>query len=65
MKLTKPDDFFARNATLRADGRMEHDMLLVEIKKAADRKSKNDIYKIVKVIPGNKASNPMLPSCAF
>ncbi|MBR7888411.1 ABC transporter substrate-binding protein [Marinomonas sp. A79] len=65
MKLTKPDDFFARNATLRADGRMEHDMLLVEIKKASERKSKNDIYNIVEVIPGNKAYNPMLPSCAF
>jgi branched-chain amino acid transport system substrate-binding protein len=65
MKKTKPDDFFARNATLRADGRMVHDMLLVEIKKPSERKTENDIYKIVKVIPGNQAYNPMIESCQF
>ncbi|TPE48107.1 ABC transporter substrate-binding protein [Maribrevibacterium harenarium] len=65
MKKTKPDDFFARNATLRADGRMVHDMLLVEIKKPSERKTENDIYKIVKVIPGDQAYNPMIESCQF
>lgn len=65
MKQMKPNDFFARNATLRPDGRMVHDMLYVEIKKAAERKDKNDIYKVLKVIPADQAYSPMLPQCNF
>jgi len=65
MKATKPNDFFARNAYLRADGRMVHDMLLVSIKDAASRTSEDDIYKIEATIPGDQAFNPMLASCDF
>lgn len=65
MKATKPEDFFSRNAELRADGRMVHDMLSVEIKKSGERKDKNDIYKVISVIPGNEAFSPMLPQCNF
>ncbi|MGI1671451.1 MAG: ABC transporter substrate-binding protein [Neptuniibacter sp.] len=65
MKQSKPDDFFSRNAELRPDGRMVHDMLYVEIKKQAERKSKSDIYKVIKVIPGADAYNPMQPQCNF
>ncbi|MEH6579064.1 MAG: ABC transporter substrate-binding protein [Amphritea sp.] len=65
MKASKPDDFFARNADLRADGRMVHDMLLVSIKDEASRKSEDDIYNIEAVIPGDVAFNPMLPACDF
>ena len=65
MKSTKPDDFFARNAYLRNDGRMVHDMLLVSIKDAASRKSEDDIYNIEATIPGDVAFNPMIPACDF
>jgi len=65
MKAIKPDDFFARNAVLRADGRMVHDMYLVEIKEQKERKNANDIYKVIKTIPGNEAYNPMLAKCDF
>lgn len=65
MKKTKPDDFFARNAYLRNDGRMVHDMLLVSIKDAASRKSEDDIYNIEATIPGDVAFNPMMPECDF
>lgn len=65
MKASDPSDFFARNATLRADGRLVHDMLLVEIKDPAERKSEDDIYNIVKVIPGNEAFNPVVEACNF
>lgn len=65
MKATKPDDFFARNAELRPDGRMVHDMLYVEIKKPEDRASDKDIYKILKTIPYDQAYNPMIPECNF
>ncbi|GAA0786384.1 ABC transporter substrate-binding protein [Marinobacterium sediminicola] len=65
MKEMKPDDFFARNATLRADGRMVHDMYYVEIKKPEERRDSNDIFKVVSVIPGDQAFAPMLPECDF
>ncbi|WP_293265091.1 ABC transporter substrate-binding protein [Neptunomonas sp.] len=65
MKSTKPDDFFAKNATLRSDGRMVHDMYLVRITKASERKSEDDIFKIESVIPGDKAFAPVLPACDF
>ncbi|SIT04548.1 ABC transporter substrate-binding protein [Neptunomonas antarctica] len=65
MKSTKPDDFFAKNATLRADGRMVHDMYLVKITKASERKSADDIFAIQSVIPGDQAFAPMLPECDF
>jgi branched-chain amino acid transport system substrate-binding protein len=65
MKATKPDDFFAKNATLRADGRMVHDMYLVKITKASERKNADDIFAIQSVIPGDQAFAPMLPECDF
>jgi len=65
MKEMKPDDFFARNATLRADGRMVHDMYYVEIKKPDERRDSNDIFKVISVIPGDQAYAPMLPECNF
>ncbi|MBV0934383.1 ABC transporter substrate-binding protein [Marinobacterium weihaiense] len=65
MKEMKPDDFFSRNATLRADGRMVHDMYYVEIKKPDERRDSNDIMRVVSVIPGDQAYAPMLPECNF
>ena len=65
MKANKPDDFFARNAELRADGRMVHDMLLVRIKHANERKNADDIFAIESVVPGNVAFAPMLDKCNF
>jgi branched-chain amino acid transport system substrate-binding protein len=65
MKEMKPDDFFARNATLRADGRMVHDMYYVQIKKADERRDADDIFKVIDVIPGDTAFAPMLPECNF
>ncbi len=65
MKKNKPNDFFARNAYLRADGRMVHDMYQVRIKKGNERKNDDDIFAIEKVIPGDEAFGPMLASCHF
>ncbi len=65
MKEMKPDDFFARNAHLRNDGRMVHDMYYVEIKKPDERRDSNDIFKVVSTIPGDQAYAPMLPECDF
>jgi len=65
MKANKPNDFFARNATLRNDGRMVHDMYLVRIKNASERKGEDDIFAIEKTIPGDQAFAPMLSQCDF
>jgi len=49
------DDFYARNAPLRVDGRLVHDMYLAEVKSAADVKRPWDYYNIMKTIPGDQA----------
>ena len=53
------NDFFARNGKLREDGRMVHDMYLLEIKKPAEVEAIGDYYKILQVIPGDKAFRPL------
>ncbi len=65
MKDTRPNDFFARNAVLRADGRMVHDMYHVRIKPAEERRHDDDIFEIVEVIPGDQAYAAMQPQCDF
>jgi len=52
-------DFFADNGHIRPDGRMVHDMYLVEVKKPAESHYPWDYYKILKTIPGEHAFRPM------
>jgi branched-chain amino acid transport system substrate-binding protein len=49
------DDFFARNASLREDGQLIHDMYLVQVKSPSESKGPWDYEKLVQVIPGNEA----------
>lgn len=53
------NDFFARNAKLREDGRMVHDMYLVQVKSPAESKGPWDYYKVLKTIPGDEAFRPL------
>lgn len=53
------NDFFARNGKLREDGRMVHDMYLAEIKQPTEVEAVGDFYKILQVIPGDKAFRPI------
>jgi len=55
-------DFFARNARLREDGRMVHDMYLAQVKTPAESKGPWDFYKILKTIPGEEAFQPLSES---
>jgi branched-chain amino acid transport system substrate-binding protein len=55
LKDTKINDFFAKNGVIRPDGRMVHDMYLMEVKKKADSKYPWDYYKVVQTIPGDQA----------
>lgn len=55
MKSTKVNDFFAKNGVVRPDGRMVHDMSLMQVKTPAESKYEWDYYKLIQVIPGNQA----------
>lgn len=55
----KIDDMFARNAYLREDGRLVHDMYLVEVKKPSESKARWDYFKILRTIPGDNAFRPL------
>ncbi|HEY8606032.1 MAG TPA: ABC transporter substrate-binding protein [Noviherbaspirillum sp.] len=55
MKKTKISDFFAKNGEIRPDGRMVHDMYLMEVKKKSESKYPWDYYKVVQTIPADQA----------
>ncbi|HQQ53136.1 MAG TPA: ABC transporter substrate-binding protein, partial [Ottowia sp.] len=55
------DDAFAKGK-LRADGRLMHDMYLVEVKKPGESKGPWDYYKILRTIPAEDAAQPLSQS---
>jgi len=62
MKATPVNDFFAKNATIRADGRLMHDMYLMQVKKPAESKYPWDYYAVRQVIPAEQAFLPAAKS---
>jgi branched-chain amino acid transport system substrate-binding protein len=52
------DDFFAKGQ-VREDGRMMHDMYLVEVKTPSESKAKWDYYKVLRRIPAEEAAQPL------
>jgi len=59
MQKTPINDGFTSNGKLRPDGRMVHDVYLVQIKKPAESKGPHDLAKLISTIPGDKAFRPM------
>jgi branched-chain amino acid transport system substrate-binding protein len=59
MKATPVQDFFAPNGTIRADGRMVHDMYLAQVKTPDESKGKWDYLNILRTIPGDQAFLPL------
>jgi branched-chain amino acid transport system substrate-binding protein len=59
MKAMPINDFFAKNGRIREDGRMVHDMYLVQVKSPTESKSEWDLYKILATIPGDEAYRPL------
>jgi branched-chain amino acid transport system substrate-binding protein len=49
------NDFYAKNARLREDGRLVHDMYFAEVKKPSESKEPWDDYNILGTIPGATA----------
>ena len=62
MKQTPVNDFFAKNAKIRADGRLVHDFYLLQVKKPQESKSPWDYYHVRQVIPANDAVTPVAKS---
>jgi branched-chain amino acid transport system substrate-binding protein len=52
-------DFFVDRGFIRLDGRMVHDMYLVEVKKPEESRYRWDYYKILQTIPGEEGFRPM------
>ncbi|ANY15447.1 ABC transporter substrate-binding protein [Bordetella pseudohinzii] len=54
MKSNKINDFFAQGGYVREDGRMIHDMYLMQVKTPAESKAPWDYYKVVATLPGDQ-----------
>ena len=55
MRATPINDFFTQNGTIRPDGRMVHDMFLMQVKSPAESKYPWDYSKLIDTVPGEKA----------
>jgi branched-chain amino acid transport system substrate-binding protein len=55
LKTIKINDMFTKNGVIREDGRMVHDMYLMQVKTKAESKYPWDYYKVVATIPGDQA----------
>jgi branched-chain amino acid transport system substrate-binding protein len=55
LKSHKINDMFAKNGVVRPDGRMVHDMYLMQVKTPAESKYPWDYYKVAQTIPGDEA----------
>jgi branched-chain amino acid transport system substrate-binding protein len=66
MRALPINDVFAKGGKIREDGRMVHDMLLVQVKKPSESKRPWDYYNVKATIPGDQAFQPLSKStCAL
>ena len=56
------EDFFAGHGTVRADGRMVHDMYLAQVKTPQESRGPWDYYNILRTIPGEESVRPLAQS---
>ncbi|HYD62101.1 MAG TPA: ABC transporter substrate-binding protein [Noviherbaspirillum sp.] len=59
MRETPINDFFAKNGKIREDGKMVHDMYLMQVKAPSESKYPWDYYKLKKVLPANTVTMPV------
>jgi branched-chain amino acid transport system substrate-binding protein len=55
LKKMKIDDMFTSNGKIRADGLMEHEMYIMQVKKPDESKQPWDYYKLVHTMSGEEA----------
>ena len=58
----KINDAFVQNATIRADGLLEHDMYIMEVKKPSESTGEWDYYKLIKTMKGDEAFGSLADS---
>ncbi|MDM9557883.1 MULTISPECIES: ABC transporter substrate-binding protein [Bordetella] len=64
MKSNKINDFFAQGGYVREDGRMIHDMYLMQVKTPEESKGPWDYYKVVATLPGDEVyTKPSESTC--
>jgi branched-chain amino acid transport system substrate-binding protein len=62
LKKTRINDMFAKNAYVRQDGRMIHDMRLVQVKTPQESTEPWDYVKLIEIVPGEQAYQPLSES---
>ncbi len=66
MKSNKINDFFAQGGYVREDGRMVHDMFLMQVKTPAESKAPWDYYKVLAKLPGEEVFTTLAETtCKF
>ena len=55
IKAAKINDMYAKGGYIRQDGRMVHDMYLMQVKKPSESKYPWDYYKLLSTVPGDQA----------
>jgi branched-chain amino acid transport system substrate-binding protein len=62
LRANKHSDMFGKNMVLREDGRLVHDMYLLQVKKPDESKTPWDYYHVRQLIPGAEAFQPLSAS---
>jgi branched-chain amino acid transport system substrate-binding protein len=65
MKALPTYDPLFGHGSVRADGRVIHDLYLFQVKSPAESKEPYDDYKLLATIPGEQAFRPMEQGCKF
>lgn len=59
IKSMEIEDAFAKNGYVREDGKMIHDIYLVEVKSPEESEGNWDYYKVIETVPGDEAFYPL------
>jgi branched-chain amino acid transport system substrate-binding protein len=62
MRSTPVDDFYARGAKVREDGKLVHDFYLVQVKDASDVKANWEYYNVLEKVPSANVYAPLADS---
>jgi branched-chain amino acid transport system substrate-binding protein len=62
LRKTKIDDMFTANGVIRADGLLDHDMYVMQVKTPAESKGPWDYYKLVQTMTGEDAFGKLADS---
>ncbi len=62
LRKTKINDAFVQDGVIRADGLLEHDMYIMEVKKPSESKGDWDFYKLLKTMKGEEAFGKLADS---